>query len=300
MTDRYVCRRCGGKVDTNRIPDFRNICHECRDVFGNPGPDPCPNPETCPFVPGSDPHPITDHPVLTDGETLILEPGEAPLVLTTEDYSQTALDLPDTIPSVVSSPYNGPLLAAAATLWIKDTDEVLDLPYGRGKFWTEFRPRLFTTNDLNEQGPAQYHDDFRSTGWDAESFDVIVFDPPYISPGGRDTSTIPDFNNRYGLEGTPRTTADLIVLIASGITEAARLLNPGGRLFVKCMDYQEGSTFHTIRHSVVDAALQVGLRQVDEFVHYSGTGPQPGGRKQHVSRRAHSFLCIFRKPKRRT
>lgn len=30
------CRDCGREVDTNKIPDFRAVCHECRDEDGKP------------------------------------------------------------------------------------------------------------------------------------------------------------------------------------------------------------------------------------------------------------------------
>lgn len=210
---------------------------------------------------------------------------------------QTSWNFPDTVESVVPSRTNGPLIAAAAVLWIKPEDDVLDMTYGRGKFWTHYRPEKLTTNDLDPDSEATFHHDFRRLPWSDGTFDVAVFDPPYISPGGRDTSTVEDFNDRYGLTEAPQTTDQLKGMIESGISEGARVLRPKGRLFVKCMDYQEGSTFHTMRQFVCLAAGNVGhLVQVDEFVHYSGTGPQPSGRRQHVSRRAHSFLCIFRKP----
>lgn len=205
---------------------------------------------------------------------------------------------PETVESVVPSKTNGPLIAAAATLWIKPGDRVLDMTYGRGKWWTQIRPKNLTTNDIDKTSLAEHHYDFRALPWPTGRFDVVCFDPPYISPGGRDTSTIEDFNDRYGLDTTPLSTSDLRTLIEEGLHEAVRLTKPGGRVFVKCMDYQEGSKFHTFRHWICVAAFRFGVDQVDEFVHYSGTGPQPRGRQQHVSRRAHSFLCVFRKPMR--
>ncbi len=198
--------------------------------------------------------------------------------------------LPATVESVVRSQSNGHLIAVAAVLWIKDDDEVLDVTYGRGLFWTTYRPQHFTSHDIATDGV-----DFRHLPEADGSVDVVVFDPPYIPQGGRDTSTLPDFLDRYGLEEVPHTHRELTEYIAAGIIEAARVLRRGGRLFVKCMDHISGGEYIQGRHNAVSAAMGAGLIQVDEFIHYSGTGPQPPRPRQLHSRRAHSFLCVFQK-----
>lgn len=196
--------------------------------------------------------------------------------------------------SVVESRENGPLIAAAADIWINPTDTVMDVTYGRGNFWTVYRPEHLITHDLAIDGV-----DFRQLPEADQSVDVVIFDPPYIAQGGRDTSTAPDFMARYGLVDVPKTTGELFELIAAGITECARVLKPKGRLMVKCMDYVNSGRLVLGRHHVVTTALELGLRQEDEFIHYSGVGPgnkRPGA-QQH-SRRAHTFLCVFVAPKR--
>lgn len=205
--------------------------------------------------------------------------------------SQQAWSLPNTVESVVKTQRNGPLIAAAATLWIDPDDSVLDVTYGRGKFWSDYRPADLRTHDIAIDGV-----DFRALPEADASIDVVVFDPPYIAQGGRDSSTQPDFLDRYGLYEVPRTHDELRELIAAGIGEAVRVLVPKGRLLVKCMDYINGGRYRQGRHEVVEAAQEAGLVQVDEFVHYSGSGPQPKRLRQVHSRRVHSFLCVFRKP----
>lgn len=184
---------------------------------------------------------------------------------------------------------------------------MLDVTYGRGAFWTVQRPRHLTTHDIAIDGV-----DFRQLPEGDASVDVVVFDPPYIPQGGRETSTLSrietgdhqnlrtsdGFLERYGLVDGPRSVAELEQLVADGMTEATRVLRPRGRLLVKCMDYVNGSRYIQGRHHVVGTATGLGLRQVDEFVHYSGVGPQPERDVQYHSRRAHSFLCVFRKPAR--
>jgi tRNA G10 N-methylase Trm11 len=202
--------------------------------------------------------------------------------------------------SVVNSKKNGPLIAQAAQLWINPEDTVVDVTYGRGLFWATYQhPGPFTAHDITLDGV-----DFRHLPEDDASVDVVIYDPPYISPGGRKTSTVTDFNLRYGLVDVPRTPAETDTLIVAGMTEAVRVLRRNGRLFVKCADYVTSGKLHLGHHMVVSAALHLGLEQVDEFVHHSGTGPQPKynldgtPRRQVHSRRSHSFLCVFKKGRR--
>jgi len=218
---------------------------------------------------------------------------------------QEAFAMPTTVESVVRCQRNGPLIAIAAQLWIRPHDHVVDVTYGRGLFWTHYRPAHLTAHDLTLDGV-----DFRHLPEADASVDVVVFDPPYIPQGGRETSTLRNtagitagsnggFLDRYGLLDGPRSRRELDALIADGMKEATRVLRPTGRLWVKCMDYISGGRYCTGRHHVVTTAVDLGLRQVDEFVHHSGLGPQPDRAVQQHSRRAHSFLCIFEAPKRR-
>lgn len=212
---------------------------------------------------------------------------------------------------------NGRLIAEVARLWIKPDDLVLDLTYGRGLFWTAFRPERLSTNDIDPDKTTDYTADYR----DAEAwrpftglFDVVVFDPPYISTGPSAKSTLAvkasahgtsDFRHRYGLASTARGFDSVFADVAAGMEIGATLLTPGGRLMVKCCDYVESGHRRWARRHVVEVGTLLGLEQVDEFVHHSGTGPQPltnrdgTPRRQIHSRRAHSFLCIFEKPKTR-
>lgn len=205
---------------------------------------------------------------------------------------QGAFSMPDTVQSVVRCQENGPLIAAAAQLWIKPGDVVMDVTYGRGLFWTRYRPEHLVCHDLRTDGV-----DFRHLP-EADAFaDVVVFDPPYITMGGE--SPLTEYVDRYGLSYTAGTSkADQHELVAGGMREGARVLRPKGRLMVKCMDFVTSGRLFLGRHHVVVTALALGLEQVDEFVHVSGTGPQPPGRTQVHSRRAHSFLCVFQKPRR--
>lgn len=197
--------------------------------------------------------------------------------------------------SVVRSQTNGPLLQTAAKLWVAPGDLVVDVTYGLGNFWTLYRPERLVAHDLYTGDGV----DFRDLPEADESVDVVVFDPPYVAPGGRDSSGVKDMHKRYGMDQSARSPEAQFEVIDEGLAECERVLARGGRLLVKCMDYVWSGKLQLGRHRVVSTCITLGLSQVDEFVHVSGTGPQPPGRRQVHSRRAHSFLCVFQKPKAR-
>lgn len=196
---------------------------------------------------------------------------------------------------------NDALIAEVARLWLKPTDRVIDVTYGEGMFWRIYRPKKLVKHDLFKLDGV----DLRHLPHRAGSFDVLVLDPAYVSTGGRETSNIDEFNEAYGMLEAPRTPEELDVLFDDGIKEAHRVLRKGGphngrsRLLVKCADYVSGGHYHQGRHNVVLSAEWYGFEQVDEFIHFSGTGPQPKNnpdgtvRRQVHSRRAHSILCVF-------
>jgi hypothetical protein len=209
--------------------------------------------------------------------------------------------------SVVDERRNARLIAEAARLWIHPGDIVVDVTYGRGLFWKRYRPEHLICHDLYKLDGV----DCRALPEADSSVNVVVLDPPYTSPGGRKTSTIPDFNDRYGLDTAPKRAGELDDLIVGGIAEAARILKPGvivpkrgqpitaGRLMVKTMNYVTGGRYHQGHKFVIQAAEDAGLEQLDEFIHLSGTGAQPRlnadgtVRRQLHSRRSHTLLCVF-------
>lgn len=201
--------------------------------------------------------------------------------------------------SVCTKRLNADLIADhVVPLWITPDDFVMDVTYGRGKWWTKYRPPFFIAHDLHTLDRV----DFRHLPEADDSVDVIAFDPPYIPPGGRETSTVKGMHAAYGMGTMPATVSETFELIADGIKECARVLAPNGRLLVKCQDFITSGKFQPAHDLVIGSALLSSLEQVDEFIHVTGTGPQPkfnldgSPRRQVHSRRAHGFLCVFQKP----
>jgi hypothetical protein len=184
------------------------------------------------------------------------------------------------------------LIANAARLGYLD-GPVLDLTFGRGAWWTVWRPF-----DL-----MAFDGDFTDTGIADDAAPVICFDPPYISTGTKATSSIPDFYDRYGV-GELSGWMAVRRLMEAGLAECARILAPGGWLLFKCMNYVEsGRRVWNVHYFAHYGQTVLGLRLADEFVHLSGGGAQPDTnldgtpRVQKHTRQVHSNLLVFAKPR---
>lgn len=208
-------------------------------------------------------------------------------------------------------PSNAELIAAVHEVgYLLDDDHVLDPTYEKGVWWKAWRPEKLTAHHRAVDGS-----DFRSLPYPDGSFDAIAYDPPYVCPGGRKTSTVQEMHARYGMaEGgfdDPdfRTPAELQAIINAGLTEMARLVRPartkkdGGIIVAKCQNYIWSGHFFDGAEQTRDHALRLGLVVVDRLEMIGPPGPQPtvnpdgSPRGQFHARRNLSTLWVFRKPK---
>lgn len=163
----------------------------------------------------------------------------------------------------------------------------LDITYGRGKWWTRYRPEPFGCHDIELDGV-----DFCALPEGAGSYDTVCFDPPYIPSGGPPT-TAGAARLRSGFGITPgRSNRTLDGLWSGGFAEACRVARSW--VLVKCMEYAS-SEFVDVPARFKAWAPEHGYRLHDQIVHLAGTGP--GGHniwEAKRTRRAHSYLLVFR------
>lgn len=157
-----------------------------------------------------------------------------------------------------------------------------------GRGW---RPDRLYAYDIRLNGV-----DFRRLPDQSNTFDAIAFDPPYVSVGGRKTTTLPDMHDRFGLTDAPKSPEGVQRLINAGLTELKRVLKPRGVLLVKCQDYISSGKFWAGTYFTQRHALDVlDLEMLDRLEHVSGIRPQPPGRRQVHARRNLSTLLVLRK-----
>jgi tRNA G10 N-methylase Trm11 len=193
------------------------------------------------------------------------------------------------LPSVFQGS-NADLMLAVAPFYL--TGSVCDVTYGEGKWWDRFTPDPFTAHDLYKLDGV----DFRALPEADDSVDTVCLDPPYAASGKSATTTVPGFQNRYGIgqaDGAARGSV-MKELMRDGIREACRVARQF--VLVKCMEYADNG-FHDVPMIVSLQASEAGYIKHDVIVHYTGSGP--GGHNIFDPRRArrhHSYLLVFAKP----
>lgn len=188
-------------------------------------------------------------------------------------------------PAAHNWPTNGHLIEDVAHLY--PPGRTLDLTYGRGGFWTRYRPDQLVTNDLNPLTDTLYGYDFRDVNLPDNEFDTVVFDPPYKLSG---TPALGDFDARYGIDEATDW-QHRMRLIRDGFCEAMRLADR--MVWAKCQDQVVSGKVRWQTFMLQSAAKDAGWELCDRFDMLGGGRPQPSGRRQVHARGRPSTLLVF-------
>lgn len=198
---------------------------------------------------------------------------------------------------------NDELMANVARLYFRQGDKIADVTYGRGAMWAKIDTEQYEFYKSDISCPdAPY--DFTCLPYPNDSFDVILFDPPYVTHGAVRDSENQSYMNwiktRYKVDEKNQAVssmdyADLIELFHEGIEECSRVVTRGGLVLVKCCDEATGGIQRMTHITVHDMAVDLGLIVKDLFILHRRTDPQSFGKQQHA-RKNHSYLWVFTRP----
>jgi hypothetical protein len=172
-----------------------------------------------------------------------------------------------------------------------------DMTYGNGSFWKGGeRPKYcFDITPLHE---GVIEADSQMLPLPESFLSNCVFDPPFLTyvKNGREHNNKVAMTSRFGgyyayseLEDHYRGT----------ISEAWRVLKPGGKLVFKCQDIIHNHKMHCTHVNVCNWAELEGFRLLDLFVLTAKSrmpGPQKGTQKH--ARIFHSYFLVFLSNKR--
>lgn len=188
---------------------------------------------------------------------------------------------------------NADIVASASKLYLKSGMVVADVTFGRGFFWKKVDTSKFDflPSDL------QTGTDFRDLPYPDDYIDALILDPPYLA-SPTSGSALNGYNNSWntkdsfeamGISGM----ADVLDLYRQGMTEAHRVVRPGGQVWVKCQDSIESGKQWWNHITLYNFAQDLGWYPKDLLVLLSNTPtPQRWPYQQHAKKN-HSYLWIF-------
>lgn len=145
------------------------------------------------------------------------------------------------------------IIARMLEVLYPDAETVLDATFGNGKFWTPDTPLMVTGLDLDPTRARDVCANFRALPFLDDSFDVVIFDPPYHTNMGRAKPSV--MGARFG---TFDTIPDLKLAVEQGCAEAWRVARLG--MIVKSQDYIHESRLVRMSRWIEDA---IGVEPYD-------------------------------------
>ena len=171
----------------------------------------------------------------------------------------------------------------------------VDVTWGRGTWWKRYQPPRFQAHDKYTLDGVDYH----ALPYGDASVTLVAFDPSYVAPGGRVSSGLGEFNQRYGLDRVGKRPSDIEHDVRRALREIDRVLEPGGVCLHKTANYVSSGRLQLSALDSVAAGQLVGWKVADLLTHVGPARPQPAGRRVVHARQNTSWLIIWRKPGRR-
>jgi len=190
---------------------------------------------------------------------------------------------------------NADLIAAAARIYLKQGDHVLDTTFGKGCYWKhiDLTQIYLVTNDL--EAPADFHFDFRQMDIADATFNISVLDPPYLHDG-KTVMVRHQYNNHIHTGSLNH--EGIIRMYEAGVRECCRVTKPEGYIWIKCQDEIQSGQQNWSLQQIELVGNKLGLHKEDVFVLYNGS-PHIQHHPQLHARRNHSYLIIFKKSNKR-
>jgi tRNA G10 N-methylase Trm11 len=196
---------------------------------------------------------------------------------------------------------NAHVFADILRLHVPRGSKVADVTYGRGAFWKEVDPTLYTLLATDLKTGV----DCRRLPYEDASIDAVVLDPPYMEGFFRQTAeqlagsgSHASFREHYASSATttsgPRYHAAVLSLYVEAAIEARRVLRNRGILIVKCQDEVSANQQHLTHVEIVNEYAAIGFHAKDLFVLVRTNRPGVSRLKKQVhARKNHSYFLVF-------
>ena len=181
--------------------------------------------------------------------------------------------------------------------------KIADVTFGKGVFWKRVDTNAY---DFHPSDLAS-GTDCRDLPYEDESFDAVVFDPPYMEGFFRNNGTTKAgagthgaFRNHYSNgDESPRPNgrrwhAAVLDFYVEGGREARRVLKPRGMLIVKCQDEVSANRQNLTHVEIINEYARMGFYCKDLFIVVRPNRPGVSRLlKQVHARKNHSYFLVF-------
>lgn len=198
---------------------------------------------------------------------------------------------------------NADIFPIVLGLHVQEGARIADVTWGKGVFW-----RKVNLNDY-DLIPSDVAEgiDCRQLPYESESFDAVVFDPPYMEGFFRSGNSIKAgdgthnaFRDHYsngdespGKNGA-KWHAAVLQLYLEGGAEAYRVLRARGVFIVKCQDEVSANRQNLTHVEIINAYSDMGFYCKDLFVVVRPNKPGVSRLiKQVHARKNHSYFLVF-------
>ncbi len=198
---------------------------------------------------------------------------------------------------------NAEIFPVILNLHVRKGAKIADITWGKGVFWR----KVDTSKYDFYHSDIETGIDCRDLPYDNESFDAIVFDPPYMEGFFRDgnatkagTGTYRAFREHYSngheapKNGGGKWHAAVIDFYKESGQEVHRTLRDRGVFIVKCQDEVSANRQNLSHVEIINAYAQMGFFCKDLFIVVRPNRPGVSRiLKQVHARKNHSYFLVF-------
>ena len=175
-------------------------------------------------------------------------------------------------------------------------DPILDATYNSGRFWSGSERRVVSMDIDPRHTPDILADNREMPGVDADSFAVVVYDPPHVGPQGRDKSA-KRFDVDFGatVECGKEHGWNLSYLYPPFLEQARRVLKTDGILLAKITDMVNCHRSQWAHCDFMRMAEDAGFVVCDLIVKVrNGPMISTKWKNAHHARKRHCFWIVCR------
>jgi tRNA G10 N-methylase Trm11 len=192
---------------------------------------------------------------------------------------------------------NSHTLSQIIKLYIPAGSSIADITYGNGAFWKQIDIQKYHClfSDIKTGT------DCRALPYANESFDCIVFDPPYMHVSGRSAhrdhqNYEPYYRNNESREIIKKYHEAVLDLYFKTAIEAFRVLKKNGILIIKCQDEVCANKQRLTHVEIINELTCLNYICEDLFVVMRANKPGVSRMiQQRHARKNHSYFLVFRK-----